>query len=172
MSIKKFINYLTAFAMLFSLGVFPALAEEQRESVTEKFSAQKERTKQKTEETRKVRVRAYLGRVAGRTGIAITRLERIADRIDSRLDKLQEKGTDVSDYRTLLETAETKITGAKLDAENAKIKIEEMMNSGEDAKTIFQQIKDELNKVKQAVKGAHSALVDVIAAIKPGLIKK
>lgn len=182
MNIKKIINYLVVLLVLFSF-IAPATraeearntirqrVEEERENIAEKFTAQKEQFRQRIEETRKIRIRAYWGRIMGRMGIATTRLERIADRISSRLDKFQEKGVDVTNPRELLETAKTKITDAKAAVENAKNKIEEIMNSGGDAKTIFQQIKDELNKVKQAIKDAHSALVDVIVALKPGLIK-
>ncbi|MBU3925574.1 hypothetical protein KJ763_00180 [Patescibacteria group bacterium] len=188
---KKFINYFLAIVMMFSFGLSPALAdydtastspvqqkekikqriEEQKENMAQKFTAQKEKLQQRLEETKRIRVRAYWGRIMGRMGIAVIRLERIADRIDSRLDKLQENGADISEPQVLLETAKTKIADAKLAVENVKTKIEEILNSDADAKDIFQQIKDELSAVKQTIKDAHSALVDVIEAIKPGLLK-
>ena len=171
MNIKKIINYLVVLLVLFSFIAPATRAEEARNTIRQRVEEGGKQFQQKIEETRKIRIRAYWGRIMGRMGIATTRLERIADRISSRLDKFQEKGVDVTNPRELLETAKTKITDAKAAVENAKNKIEEIMNSGGDAKTIFQQIKDELNKVKQAVKDAHSALVDVIVALKPGLIK-
>lgn len=168
---KKIINYLVVLLVLFSFIAPAAKADEARGAIRQRIEEKSEQFQQRIEETRRIKIRAYWGRIMGRMGIATTRLERIADRINSRLDKFQEKGVDVTKPRELLETAKTKITDAKAAVENAKNKIEEIMNSGGDAKTIFQQIKDELNKVKQAIKDAHSALVDVIVALKPGLIK-
>lgn len=159
---KKLTKYIIIFIAVFFLYFSWAGAE------INNVAGEKNRTK--VEETRKIRIGAFYGKIMNRMEVVVIRLQRLSERIDSRINKLEETGADVSEAKALLEAADGKIKEAVKSLSDAKNKINEILDSGETPKIMLEKIKDEVRVVKQAIKDAHAALVDVIAAIKPGLL--
>lgn len=159
---KKITKYIIIFIAVFSLCFSWAGAE------VNSIAGEKNRTR--VEETRKIRIKAFYGKIMNRMGAAVIRLQRLSERIDSRISKIEETSAYVSSARALLAVADGKIIEAANALSDAKNKINEILNSEETPKIMFEKIKDEVRVVKQAIKDAHAALVEVIIAIKPGLL--
>ena len=97
---------------------------------------------------------------------AIGRLENMAERIASRLQKFEERGANVTEAKTRLEEARSRIAEAKAALEDAKSKLDGVLNS-EDPREAFKEVREELVKgVVENIKAAHQALVVSIRALK------
>jgi|GEM_PF-3729282 len=98
---------------------------------------------------------------------AIKNLNKLADRVDGFMTKLEAKGNDLSSQRTLLADAKSKITIADTELTT----LENMLASTTATttrKALLKQIKVESGKVKADIKAAHKAIVAVITSLKPG----
>lgn len=138
-----------------SPGVIRERLQQQRQEVRARFS-----------EVRKARIRAFWERMAKRLEAAIEREKKLADRIESRLNKFQEAGKDVSASRAKLGQARAKINQAEAALNAAKGTVEAVLNA-DDPKAAFQEVRDTVLKdVIAKIKEAHAALVDVINTLK------
>lgn len=96
------------------------------------------------------RVEMLVGNVSARLASTSTHLSTIADRIDTRIDALQDEGHDMSDSIALLATARTDISAA-----NDKIVA---VNTALEAAMSTTTPKTEMRAVRTAVKASEDAL--------------
>lgn len=141
--------------------------KSKHEEFKQKAQERKDELKKKIGEERARRVEDFFTRMANKLSLAIERLDKLADRIESRLDKISESGKDVSILETKLENARTSITSAQKALEDAKAKFTELAQN-DNPKEAFPQVRELISQVSGAVKSAHAALVDVIGSIKRG----
>lgn len=141
------------------------MIEERKEEMRQAMEEKREEFKQRLDDRRQENIRRFANQMFDRFDAAIERLNTLADRIESRLDKLEDLGWDVTSYRALLEDARAKIELAVEANEAAGVSIEEVVIS-DDPKSSFEECRAFTKEVVAALKDAHQALVDVIAAIK------
>jgi hypothetical protein len=134
--------------------------------VRRQIREKRQEIRQRLAERKKIRIKAFFNRMAKRMDFAVIRLNKLADRIESRLNKFEQMGKDIGDSRVLLEEARTAILSAKTAIEEAKSKIDEVLESDE-PRTAFGQIRSLVHEVRDSIKAAHQALVNVIRNLKP-----
>lgn len=153
-------------------------AQERREERREALEQKREEIQNRFEEKRMLlqgqawqKVSDILERVMGRTQDAIDRVEGFADRIDARLDILEDDGLDVDASREHVEKARTSLDDAQ-DALNAVDPSEIIDDIGTSTPAApMATLRAELLKVKELIREAHMHLVDAITSIKAGLQK-
>jgi hypothetical protein len=110
-----------------------------------------------------------------RMNAAIERLAKLADRIDSRIVKLKEKGVDTAKAEANIAIARTKIADAKAavaaagnGVESASIQADASASStkpSDPGKTV----REALTQARTAVFAAHKAIVDALTSLKAGV---
>lgn len=139
-------------------------AQERRSQLQER----KQDLKRKLHDRQAKRVAAFTERMVGRFEAALGRLDHLAERISHRLDKLaEEKKHDVSMYRSALDAAKAKIEAARVSLQEARVPLE-AISASDAPQEHFNEAREKLHEVKEMVKAAHAALVDVIHSIKEG----
>lgn len=116
-------------------------------------------------EKKKKRIEAYMTRILKRLQAAVDRLKKLGDRIDTRLEKLEEKGVDVSKARALLADADLEIESAESDLLSIREAIKSVLD-GDNPKDLFRDVRTLLKEAQSSVRGAHKALVEAIRAVK------
>ncbi|HEY4498467.1 MAG TPA: hypothetical protein VJH94_00205 [Candidatus Paceibacterota bacterium] len=142
--------------------------QEKREEVKTNIQEKRADVKNRLEDKRKNLIRSYSERIVKNLTQTLERLENIANRLSTRLDKLVGEGVSVTEARTKLAVAKTKIEEATTAVGTIKTFVETMLAS-EDPKAAFEQVKEAIEQAHEKVRAAHAALVDVINSIKPGL---
>ena len=150
-------------------------------TIKDKIDAQKESLKNAVEERKqnilgkmKEKIDKFVQNMLERFDAATNRLEKIADRINSRITKMEAKSVDVSKAKELLTTARTKIDIAKISAAGiaSTTNIYSLSTTTEVIREDFKAVKTQIEKAKEDIKTAHAALVDVINNLKPGQNKE
>ena len=151
--------------------------ENKKETLKQEMASRTDAIKNSVEErrqnvTNKIadRVNQFLKNVIERYNAAINRLVKLADRIDSRIAKLEANKIDVSKAKELMVTARAKIEVAKasISAITNTITGTNLATTTGAIKTQFQDTKGQMEKVKSDIKNAQAALVDVVNSLKPG----
>ncbi len=148
-------------------------AEMKREEVRERQKEQLEKREERQEELAertKERIHTFLERTLARFDAAIERLEDVADRIQSRIDKLDERDLDVSVAENLLAEARLNIGEASDAVLTAEIEIETALNS-DNPREALAEIKTFFIEAREAIKDAHQSLIAVITELKQGTLK-
>jgi exonuclease VII small subunit len=86
-------------------------------------------------------------------------------RVESRIQKFEERGVDVTDAQEKLQKARSAITEADFKLNAARGLVEDIL-SGEDPKKIFENARETVKSTVISIKQAHRALVDSIVALK------
>lgn len=148
--------------------------ESKREALKEEVENRKDSIKNSVEERRqnavnkiKERIDQFLQDVAERFEAAINRLEKLSDRISSRINKLEAEKIDVSKAKELLIIAKAKIDIAKTSAGNITI-ASSTATTTVALKESFKSLKTIIETAKKDIKAAHAALIDVVKNLKPG----
>lgn len=102
--------------------------------------------------------RTHLGATITRFSTLIRHFENIAERMESRIEKLKALGADTASVETSLETAVTLTTTAKADVEALKNLINEVTDSS-DPETVKTAIRAAIGKATASVKAAHQAFI-------------
>ncbi len=139
--------------------------KDKREKFREEEKARKEELKKKLGEKRGENIERFFNQMVGKFEAAIKRLKDLSDRIVSRLSKAEENGRNVAELRIKLSAANDKIAAAERALEDAKVKYAEAVKDP-DFKVAFKKVREVVNGVKEAIKEAHRALVDVVNSIK------
>lgn len=113
-------------------------------------------------------------RIVARLNAALGRLMNIADRLDSRIKKFEEKGFDTTKAKADIAIAKTKIDAAKTKIDAAKIAIAGIILDNSAATTTpgdiisgkIKLIKEQVRTAETALKEAHKALVQVVIDLK------
>ncbi len=142
-----------------------AEVKDRAKEMIQKGKEKVQEVRKKLEDQRSKRVADFNQRMLVRFDASINRLENIASRLDSRLGKLAKDGQDVTDFRIALDVAKSKIALAKTSLSEVKTALEAVAVS-ETPKTDFEMARGKLDAIKDAIKQAHAALVDVIKSIK------
>jgi exonuclease VII small subunit len=144
--------------------------QEDRGEKKAEMEEMREKKRAELTDKRKDRIRAYLERILGRFRAAIARLEKLADRIDSRIEKLEEdRGINLSDASALVDEAQRNLEAAETALSNISSKAETAIGE-EDPKTAFQKVREVLNEAKENIKSAHRTLVEAIKLVKASVI--
>ena len=110
--------------------------------------------------------------------ITVRNLDNLNLRISSRIDKFEASGTiSMTESKNLLEIASTSIETVRIAVDNfsttdfstSSIALETNSTSAVE-KTLTQPIKDKVKEIKDLIKEAHSALVDVVNSMVKGQI--
>ena len=148
--------------------------EEQKAKIEEKVKENKMEVQQKVQEVKKKleakqaeRIMAMSKKMLARFDLAVKRLDNLAGRVSSRLDAIAKTGKDVAKNRKALDEAKAKVDIVRTKLADAKASFDALINS-ETPKADFETAKAKLNDVKDAIKTAQSALVDVVSSIKGG----
>lgn len=103
---------------------------------------------------------------------AIGRISKLADRMDSRIAKMKERGADTSQAEANIAIARTKITEASAavklaeDAIASAVVAADVSASSTSPSDPGKAVREALNKAKEAVFAAHKALVEAIKSLK------
>lgn len=98
---------------------------------------------------------------------AIARLENIADRIETRINKIEdETGKELTDARTYLEAARTDIADATKLLGEIQADVDYITADETKASERFSSFRDAFGKVKEEIKSAWAHLREALQAIK------
>lgn len=139
--------------------------KKKRESFKDEAKKRREELKKKLGEEKAKRIEAFFQKMVEKFENAVDRLDKLADRISSWLDKAEDNGKDVVALREKLAAAKTKITDVEKALDEAKVKYAEAVKEP-DFKVAFKKVKEIVKGVSEKVKQAHRALVDVVNSIK------
>lgn len=139
--------------------------KEERDEKRERVAQRRAEQQKLVSEKRKERIRAYFGKMFTRIEAAILRLDTLADRIASRIQKFEDRDIDVEKAQQLLSDARSLIEQAKQTLADARGSIENILNN-ENPKEIFALTRNTIKSVVTHIKEAHRALVESIVALK------
>lgn len=145
------------------LNVKPALNPSG--AVKDKESQNKINAEQKVAQKRADKIRSYFNNMVKKIQAAISRESKLADRIESRLNKLASAGKDVSALKIKLADARTAIKDAQKYLDDAKTQMETILKS-DNMKQAFQDVKTLIKNAVEKVKLAHQKLVDIVNSMK------
>jgi len=131
--------------------------KQERASTTEYIKKQREEFRNKMNEKKE--------KVAQNFESVINNLKNITARIETRIEKIEAKGIDITSSKTLLEAANEKI----LQAEKELTTLDELLSkeiSTTTRNTYISTIKSQSEKTKNAVKSAKEAVVATIISLK------
>jgi len=110
-------------------------------------------------------IRLYFNNMVRKIQAAINREIKLADRIESRLNKLALAGKDVADLKVKLADVRTAISDAQKYLDDAKTQMETVLKS-DNVKQAFQDVKTLIKNAVEKVKLAHQKLVDIVNSMK------
>jgi len=144
---------------------------ERKEQAREKIKEQKEKHEEKRDarmekrrQLRDARINAYTERMVHRFDVAIDRLSKIADRIDSRIEKFTERGADTTEAQNAIASAQTKITAAKQETDTIKTDIDEALSS-DDPKGAFKEVRTIVSDAVTTIKDIHATLIEAVKSL-------
>ena len=143
--------------------------QERRQETLERHQAVKEQVATKQAEARQrvvKRIKAVFEKILQRLNAALVRLDKIADRIASRIDKLQAKGVDTSKAEAKLLEAEKLGSQAKATIDDAQAKIAVIDPASTTVKDAVHQVVETVRSAKKALFDYHKALVAAIRELK------
>lgn len=135
--------------------------EEKREEIKERLATKASEFREK----RKELVKRILTKALERLSHAVSRLDKIAGKIQSRIDKLSEKGVDLSAAQSTLDGCKTNAGDALNAISEAKTKVEAITDDGNRDGT-GRAAYDAVKAAKQAVWDYHKCLVEVLRQVK------
>ncbi|HCM43614.1 MAG: hypothetical protein UY39_C0017G0005 [Candidatus Kaiserbacteria bacterium GW2011_GWC2_49_12] len=102
-------------------------------------------------------MRTHLGASIARLNAALRHFDKFAERIDSRIKKLKERGADTTSVEALLSDTVVLITSAKADVQSLTSLIDSIADTG-DPQTVKSEIRASVIKATESTKAAHRAL--------------
>jgi uncharacterized coiled-coil DUF342 family protein len=156
--------------------------KEKRKEAVEKFKVKREEFKEKIKGIRDKRKQVIVQRVDNkisnlnklhteRFNNILERLSNVFDKIQARIDSLSAKGKDVSSVTSLIEIARNKISTAQTAvneqaARDYIIELGDEEKLGEVVSTAHIEFKEDIKSVRDTVKDARKATLDVILELK------
>ena len=114
------------------------------------------------------RIASYLENVSKKMTAAVERLDILSGRIESRINKLEERGVDMTKAKELLQTARARIREAGESLSMALSQARETLTI-DISRDSFGKAVATLAQAKEKLRDAHQALVEAIRAMKAGL---
>jgi hypothetical protein len=136
--------------------------QEKREELKVNREERQAERRIKLEERAKERVSKITDRVLARFEAFVVRYEGFADRIQSRIDKLEEKGVETSEMKDLLNKAEDSLSDTVAVIAASKDEIRDLVE-GESSK---EEIRAIVSEAKVSLKGTHAAFVEAVKSLK------
>ncbi len=155
-------KYLVSAVVLSSFlmsSVAPAIAKD-RPSPSVRPDTEKQ---QQQQEKRKGQLKKWWTNTAKRLGNIIEQQNKIADKIQKRIDMLKERGRDVTQLQKDLDAAHLKMEAAKKALTDATAQAESILTTGT-SQQILQKMKELHKSVITSIRAAHAALVKVLAS--------
>jgi hypothetical protein len=131
----------------------------------EEHRAKMAERKAKLSERHQARILEHVKRLVHRLNAAIERMEILAGRVQSRIDKLTERGLDMADEQALLDTALSHIASAQTDVDALEEAVIAMLESDE-PREAYAKVKELVRTTIDSVKSAHKTLVEAIRSVK------
>lgn len=143
------------------------MVEQRRLELMQKIEEKKATREARLTEVRQQRIRLFWGRLKRRLLAAMDRLERLIERIESRLTKFEEANPDLdtASIHNELDEAKEMLEVARTECEAADATIDEILES-EDPKAAFEEIREAVMTIKMQLIEIHRILVMVIGDIK------
>ncbi|OGZ06250.1 MAG: hypothetical protein A2845_00385 [Candidatus Lloydbacteria bacterium RIFCSPHIGHO2_01_FULL_49_22] len=141
---------------------------ERKERIDERRQEMNDRKEERRSEILKRMARQMIGRM----NAAIERIEKLADRVDSRIAKLIEKGVDTTSATANVAITRTKITEARAAVAKAEASIlgaatqADAMTGSTTPSDAGKPVREALEEARIAVVAAHKALVVAIVSLK------
>ena len=142
---------------------------ERHKQLQKRRQESREKIATKTAEVRKrvvARIKTVFLKILGRYEAALARLDKIVQRIASRIDKLKARGVDTSQAEAALVSAEGLGANAAQSIEDAKLKVDAIDPESASVKDAVMTAKDAVKSAKQALKDYHQGLVKAIRLLK------
>ncbi len=167
----------TSFAQTGRPEVVPARAEtenrtEEREERREEIRTQTEEKVAEIEARKKANLEKawsnYANAMLRRFNFAISWLETMEERINSRIAKLKEGGVDTTEAEAFMASADEAIESAK----EAATSLEDAISSALESENPAVEIRNArplVEEARLAIRTAHSEMVKAITSLKPGL---
>ena len=150
---KRFVHLAMSLAIL-APGAIPAIALE------ETAASPTETPRERVDEVRKARIRQYWENMHQRIDRVIERLSNIADRVESRIEKFEGDGADVTGARDKLEAARTALAETNID----DIDIDAILET-DNPREAFKDARDEVKGVVAKIREAHALLIDSVVLL-------
>lgn len=149
------------------LKVIRERVQERRQEIQEWLEQKRTTFGARLTEAKKERVRFFFGRLIGRVEAATSRLERLAARIESRLDKIEEEneGIDTIPIREDLEEIKARLEQVSSAITEARDSLESILLT-EDPKEAFAEVRELIKAIKEQLIEIHRLLVQLIGQIK------
>lgn len=143
------------------------LIEKKREEIRNRIQVRQATRTARLQARNKVRIRTLYGRIEIRLNAAIERLNRLIERIETRLAIYKNNNPDL-DFDSIesdIETAKDLLAQASASLEALKTNLEDVLAS-EDPKQGFAVIRESVKEIKDNLVEAHRLLVHIIGDIK------
>lgn len=117
------------------------------------------------------RIQAHLLRYVHILEAAIGRMDTLADRIQSRADKMEDGGADVSEAEGFLATVHAELDAASADLLliEAEAETDVVLNASSTPATVFEGVRSLLTSVREHLRNAHTALKNAVQSLRAQL---
>lgn len=112
------------------------------------------------------RIKGVFDKILSRFQAALERLDKIAAKLQSRINKLKEKGIDVSNAESILETCSTKKGLAEAAVADSKTRVAAIDASSQTVRQSVKTAVDAIHSAKKAIRDYHKCLADVTRNLK------
>lgn len=143
--------------------------EARKMEVKEDIKQKIEERKTKLQENTKRRIEKQAKMIISRLGATIERITKLADRIESRINKAEENGVDVSKSKEFLATARAEITSAHNIQVELSASLTLALESDTPKETFNSEFRSKIEEIKTHLKNAHRALAGAVSNLKAGL---
>ena len=112
------------------------------------------------------RIKKVFGQILARFSAALGRLNKISDKIQSRIKKLKEKGVDVSNAQSMLDSCKAKRSAAEAAIVDAKSKVSAIDPGSSTVRQAVQTAVDAMHSAKKTIGDYHKCLTDVTRTLR------
>src|SRR3990167_6924562 len=127
--------------------------QQRRQDVREKIATKQAQLRERTV----LKVKSVFSKILRRYNAALARLDKIAGKIATRIDKLKARGVDTSAAEAALLNAEGKGSAAAVSIENAQVQIEVIDPTSSTVRDAVHAARAAVGGAKDALKAYHKA---------------
>lgn len=142
-----------------------ATSGEERRSIIKEVREDREEMRDRAQEIRgnikerlQTLVRTHVGSVVKRSENALNMFDNLVSRMESRIDKLKERGADTASVETSLSSSVSLVATAKANLGALQTLVASVKESSDPA-TVKTQIRTAIEKVTASIKAAHASLL-------------
>lgn len=139
--------------------------QEKRDELREKAKERQEEKKQKIEERRAEKIKEFTNRMRERMLAMVERMETLSGRIESRMDKLKEKGADTGEAQAQLDDAKSKLAAVKARI-SSLVGVGADIAASDNPKDLFSAVKEEASGIKKDLVEVHKLLASSMGKVK------